>query len=155
MVGVEEIVSRLRSLRNEKNIGGMARFGITFKAEVLGVPKPVLRRMAREIGRDTELALELWETNIHEARILATMIADPEEFGEEHARKRVGDVDNWDLSDQLAMNLLWRTSYARELAEEFCRSDREYTARVEYVVIATIVRKTDNPDEELLLKFQN
>ena len=56
----------------------MARFGITSKAKVLGVPKPKLREIAKRIGKNHELAVELWESGIHEARILASIIARPE-----------------------------------------------------------------------------
>jgi len=105
MEEVEAIIRKLRALGNQRNIEGMKRYGIVSSAEILGVPKPVLRKLAKEIGVNHELALKLWETNIHEARILATLIADPAKVNEELMEKWVKDIDNWDLCDQCVMNL--------------------------------------------------
>src|SRR5438445_324054 len=63
----------LRSLGEQRNIDGMARYGIRAKV-VYGVAKPKMDELARRIGRDHELALELWDTGVHDARILAGMI---------------------------------------------------------------------------------
>ena len=72
-----EIIAHLRSLRNERNIAGMRRFGIASKKEQLGVSAAVLREIARPHRRQHGLALELWASGIHECMILATIIDDP------------------------------------------------------------------------------
>ena len=59
-----------------KDLAGMARFGINVdKAWVISIPK--LRKFAKEIGRDHELSLKVWDSGIHEAKILAAHIDDP------------------------------------------------------------------------------
>ena len=58
------IIAKLKSLRNQRNIDGMARFGIRGK-NILGVPKPRLDKIAREIRKDHVLALRLWDSDIH------------------------------------------------------------------------------------------
>ena len=73
----EQIIENLKQQANAQNVEGMARFGIR-PAQVLGISMPTLRKMAKEIGRDHALALELWDSGIHEARILASMIGEPE-----------------------------------------------------------------------------
>jgi 3-methyladenine DNA glycosylase AlkD len=70
------LLSVLRAHANPANVAGMARYGINSK-DTLGVPMPVLRKLAKEAGRSHELAAELWASGIHEARILATLIDDP------------------------------------------------------------------------------
>ncbi|MBU3925173.1 DNA alkylation repair protein [Patescibacteria group bacterium] len=74
------IISKLKSHKNPKNIAGMAQFGISAK-NTLGVNIPIIRSMAKEIGKDHNLALELWGSKIHEARILASMIDEPSLVG--------------------------------------------------------------------------
>ncbi|HQK63965.1 MAG TPA: DNA alkylation repair protein, partial [Candidatus Staskawiczbacteria bacterium] len=76
----KDIVDKIKSLRNPKNIAGMARFGIRPKAITYGIPLPVIRQMAKEIKKDHELAIELFASGIHEAKILATIIADQEKL---------------------------------------------------------------------------
>jgi len=69
-------LAELRRLGERRNVEGMARFGI-FAKNVLGVAKPKMDELARKIGRNHRLALELWETGVHDARILAGMIYEP------------------------------------------------------------------------------
>jgi 3-methyladenine DNA glycosylase AlkD len=71
-----EIIVRLEGLANPENVAGMARFGIR-PARAFGISMPVLKKMAREIGKDHALALKLWASAIHEAKVLAAMIDDP------------------------------------------------------------------------------
>ena len=79
---VEEILARLRAQSNPDNVIGMARFGIN-PQNTLGLSIPTLRAMAKEIGRDHNLAGELWASGIHEARLLAAFIDDPKQVTED------------------------------------------------------------------------
>ena len=73
----EEILARLRSLANAADRAGMARFGIR-PDKAFGIRTPVIKKLAREIGRDHRLALELWATGFREARSLAALVDEPE-----------------------------------------------------------------------------
>ena len=75
-IATERIIADLRRHSSPKNVAGMARYGISTR-NTLGVPIPVLRALARDLRPDHPLALGLWRSGIHEARILATMIEDP------------------------------------------------------------------------------
>jgi len=105
------VLKKLKSHSNPKNVEGMARFGISAK-NTLGVPVPVLRKMAKEIGKNHSLALELWDSKIHEARILAGMIEDFSLVSEKQMDSWIKDFDSWDVCDQACMNLFSRTSFA-------------------------------------------
>jgi 3-methyladenine DNA glycosylase AlkD len=69
------ILKELKSLYNLKAVEGMARYGIN-PDNTYGVSIPNLRKIAREAGKDHELAQQLWSSGIHEARILASMVDD-------------------------------------------------------------------------------
>ena len=73
---VNEVVTQLRFLANPESLPGMARYGIATD-NALGVSMPQLRQLARRTGQGHLLALDLWNTGIHEARILATLIDTP------------------------------------------------------------------------------
>ena len=75
----EEVLEWLAAHANPEFREGMVRFGIDARLAV-GVRVVDLRRLAREIGRDHALALELYRRPVHEGRILASMIADPALF---------------------------------------------------------------------------
>ena len=74
-VTTEQIVQHLYSLENKNNQAGMTRFGIN-TAQALGISVKVLRQLAKEYGKDHETALDLWETGIHEAKLLAIWMDD-------------------------------------------------------------------------------
>src|ERR1035441_6712258 len=81
------IVAILRDRANPANVEGMARYGIS-GVGALGVPVPVLRRLAKEAGRSHELAAGLWRSGIHEARIMASLV-------EEVGRVTPRQMDRW------------------------------------------------------------
>jgi 3-methyladenine DNA glycosylase AlkD len=66
----QEVLHRLESLADLEAVAGMTRFGISSDG-TLGISVPTLRKLAREIGTDHALAIELWASGVHEARILA------------------------------------------------------------------------------------
>lgn len=144
---LSEMVSKLRSLANPDDAKGMERFAIMGK-EVLGIKVPVLRDIAKETGKHHELALELWETGIHEARILATMIDRPEEVTEEQLEKWVSDLDSWDLCDHFCGNIAADTRFAEKKIHEWSGRKEEFVKRAAFVLIAEFAFR--KPDDESL-----
>ncbi|MBW1999559.1 MAG: DNA alkylation repair protein [Deltaproteobacteria bacterium] len=87
MPDAQEVLKRLEAKASSKNVEGMAKFGMTPEKR-LGVSVPEVRRLAKEVGRDHNLALELWETGVLEARIVAGMVAEPEKLTEKQMENR-------------------------------------------------------------------
>lgn len=148
VVGLTDVMAELRSHADPANVEGMARFGIRPRTEVLGGPNmPGLRRMAKRIGRHEALAEGLWASGVHEARILATLVAEPASFTREDAERWVGDLDSWDVCDQLCGNLLVRTPFAYAVATEWSRRDEEFVKRAAFALVAELaVHDRTSPD---------
>ncbi len=145
-----EIVARLRSWRDERNIAGMRRFGIVPAGEQLGIPAPRLRALARIHRRDHELALDLWRTGIHEARILATLVADPRRLTRRQMDAWVRDCDNWAVTDSLAF-VFDRTEFAEAKAHAWSHRRAEYVKRAAFSIVAGMaVHRKELPDEVFL-----
>ena len=106
-----DVLKKLKSLSNPKAVAGMARFGIN-PDNTYGVSIPNLRKMAKEIRKDHNLAQQLWSSGIHEARILAGMIDEAEIVTEKQMEGWVRDFDSWDVCDQVCMNLFEDTPFA-------------------------------------------
>lgn len=134
-MNTEETIELLREISNPVYLAGMKRFGIEDKT-ALGIPTPELRKLAKIIKKDHALALELWETNIHEARILATMIDDPKLVTAEQIDKWVGDFNSWDICDQACGNLFDKTPIAMEKALQFSSAEEEFVKRAGFVLMA-------------------
>ena len=90
---VNEVLARLEALESPRDREGMARFGIKPR-HALGISMTKLRAIAKEIGRDHDLALELWTSGIHEARLLATIIDDPSLVTKQQMQTWVEDFDS-------------------------------------------------------------
>jgi len=115
----------------------MSRYGIAID-HALGVSMPRLRELAKAIGRDHELALSLWGTGIHDARILASLVDNPASVTEEQMESWVTAFDSWDLCDQCVMNLFARTSCAERKAHEWTTRPQEFVKRAGFVIIARL-----------------
>lgn len=133
----DEIISGLEAMRNPKNIEGMARYGIN-PDRALGISIPVLRGLAKEIGKDHRLAQELWQSGYHEARILASMIDDPKDVGEAQMEEWVAEFDSWDLCDQCVSNLFAYAELAWRKAAEWAGEEREFVKRAGFVMMARL-----------------
>lgn len=125
----------------------MRRFGIADEC-ALGIPLPELRKIARLIKTDHTLALALWKTKIHEALLLASMIADPRQLTEAQADNWVHDFYSWDVCDQVCGNLLDKTAFALNKAREYSTSKREFVKRAGFVLMAEFaVHDKKGPNE--------
>ncbi len=145
----ESVIKKLKSMRNEHNIAGMARFGISSK-NTLGISIVILRKMAKEIGKDHSLALKLWDSKIHEARILASMIDNPSQVSEKQMEKWVADFDSWDVCDQVCLNLFVKTDFAVKKVFEWSTRKEEFVKRTAFSLIASItVHRKDITGKEL------
>ncbi len=143
------ILKKLKSLSNPEAVAGMARFGINPK-NTYGVSIPNLRKIAKETGKDHALAQELWSSGIHEARILAGMIAEPEKLTEAQMEKWVLDFDSWDVCDQVCSNLFDRTGFAYQKAVEWSGREEEFVKRAGFVLMACLaVHDKKAPDRNL------
>ena len=149
---LEQVIARLQEHANPQAVEGMARFGIS-SARTLGVSIPVLRRIAKDIGRDHPLALELWRSGIHEARILASMIADPHLVSLEQMEEWVRDFDSWDVCDQACGNLFEKTPYAYQKAVEWPHREQEFVRRAGFVLMAELAVHDKRAADEAFLPF--
>ncbi|MCK4964859.1 MAG: DNA alkylation repair protein, partial [Dehalococcoidia bacterium] len=112
------------------------------------------RKIARETGINHALAQELWASDIHEARILASMIDDPSMATEEQLESWVKDFDSWDVCDQCCMNFFEKTGFAYRKAVEWSESDEEFVKRAGFVLMARLAvsdKKADDKQFEALL----
>ncbi len=150
---VNNIVSELLSFRNEKNVEGMKRFKIGGETTILlGISLPQLRKMAKNISRDHDTALQLWEAeidgkNIHEARMLAAFTAEPDELTPELMDSWIMEFESWDLCDQVCSNLFDKTKFAHDKANEWSYRKREFEKRAGFVMMAALAVHDKKADD--------
>jgi 3-methyladenine DNA glycosylase AlkD len=149
-VDAEAVVARLTALGSERDRAGMARFGINVD-RALGVSVTSLRRLRRDLPTDHALAAALWETGIHEARILASMVEEPGRVTAGQMDRWARDFDSWDLCDQCCQNLFWRTSHADSRVRRWAGRRAEFVKRAAFALMASLaVKDRSGPDERFL-----
>ena len=131
----EALLDTLRGLADPAGVAGQARFGIT-GANRLGIGVTALRTIARAHRRDHALALDLWSSRVHEARILATLVDDPALVTTAQMEEWLGDFDSWDVVDAACGNLFDRTPYAFEKALEWSTREAEFQKRAGFSLMA-------------------
>lgn len=134
---LDEMLETLRQNANPDNVAGMARFGIN-PNNTLGISIPTLRKLAKQHKPDHDLAERLWGSGIHEARILASMIDDPQKVTPEQMDEWASQFDSWDVCDQVCMNLFDKTPYAYTKAVEWSESELEFIKRAGFALMASL-----------------
>ncbi|ACP25490.1 hypothetical protein NGR_c17260 [Sinorhizobium fredii NGR234] len=139
----------MRGLASAENRAGMARFGIATET-ALGISNVELRRIARSTKTDHARALELWQSGIREARILAAYTADPKALTLDEARLWAADCNSWEVVDTVA-DLFVAARFEQVLIPEFANDNREFVRRLAFAMIATCaVHLKQEPDSALL-----
>jgi len=148
----DQVIANLKQHTNAQAVDGLARFGIR-PAQALGISIPTLRKMAKEIGRNQVLAVALWVSGIHGARILASMIAEPQLVSAELMEEWANDFDAWDVCDQVCGNLFDKTPYACQKATERCQQEKEFVSRAGFVMMAELAVHDKQAQDEAFLQF--
>ncbi|KYK32247.1 MAG: DNA alkylation repair protein [Thermoplasmatales archaeon SG8-52-3] len=130
-----EVINLLKSMSKPKNVEGMARYGINPKNN-LGISIYKLRPLAKKIGKNHELSLQLWNSGIHDARLLAVFVEDPVEVTQEQMDNWVKDFDSWDICDQACTSLFDLTPHAWKKIYEWSGRSEEFVKRAAFSIIA-------------------
>lgn len=147
-----ELLAALRAHANPANVAGMARYGINPKG-TLGVTIPLIRGLAKKAGRSHELAAELWESGVHEARILAALVDEPARVTRRQMDRWARDLDSWDVCDQVCSNLFRYTPFAFPKAAEWARAKPEFVRRAGFALMAGLAVKANDASDDQFAAF--
>jgi 3-methyladenine DNA glycosylase AlkD len=149
----QEVFRLFEENKNEKATNEMKRVGI--KAEnSYGLSLWQVRDIAKLIKKDHALALELWQSGVHEGRMLATMIADIKELTDELMELWVKDFNSWDICDQCVSNYFDKATFAFEKALDWSDRPEEFIKRAGFVMMATLaVHAKKEPDDHFEIFF--
>lgn len=128
----KEALKKLEDLGTEQNRKIYRRHGIS--NEIFGVSYANLGKLAKEVKKDHRLARQLWETENHDARLLATMIAEPKRFSSDEIDEWSESLSNYIETDAFAKTV-GQSGFAREKAEEWTDSENEWRASVGWYLI--------------------
>ena len=149
---VDAVLDRLAGLADPTRLAGMARYGIA-TGHALGVTVAELRVVAREAGRDHGLAGKLWDTGVHEARILASLVDDASLVDEAQFERWAADLDSWDLCDQVCQNLFRHAAPAWDKAVEWTGRAEPLVKRAGFTLMAGLAVADKRSADERFAAF--
>jgi 3-methyladenine DNA glycosylase AlkD len=142
----------LQSLKDPEAVKGMARFGINPENN-LGISVTTLRKLAKEIGRDRELAKKLWASKIRDARFIAATIDVPEKVTEKQMERMVRDLDSWDICDHCCSDVFLSSGFAYKKAHEWSAREEEFVKRAGFSLIARLAVRDKKAQDREFEKF--
>ncbi len=145
---LDSVLRKLKQKGSARNLAGMAHFGMSVDAR-LGVSVADIRQIDKGFGHDHQLALALWKTGFAEARIMASIIDEPEKVTQKQMEQWVKGLDSWDVCDQVCMNLFEKTPWAWEKVTEWAQRDEEFVKRAAFSLLACLAwhNKTASDDQ--------
>ncbi|MFD2870893.1 DNA alkylation repair protein [Mucilaginibacter ximonensis] len=152
MDDLDEVITLLKEKADTKHRAGMTRFAIA-NEKALGVKIPEVRKIAKLVKKDHVLAQALWETDIHEARILASMVDDPKQVTPQQIDSWTKDFTTWDVCDQVCGNLFDRTPYVIEKALQFSLREEEFVKRAGFVLMAGYAVHGKKAGDDVFINF--
>lgn len=145
---LDEAMSALEAAGSEQTRKTYARHGVG--PNQFGVSFAVLKDLAKKIKVDSTLAGELWETGNHDARVLATMIADPKQESEERLDRWAADLDNKTIADTFT-RFVAKTSLARAKADAWRDHENEWIGEAGWFLVTHLAGQDEAlPDQYFL-----
>jgi 3-methyladenine DNA glycosylase AlkD len=147
---LKDVIAELRQMADPSVVIVLSRFGLPTE-KALGITAPKLRALAKKIGKDQALSLQLWRTGIPESRVLAALVGDPDAVSKRQMSQWAGKFDSWGVCDACCVVLFANTPHAMEMAFRWSRDRREFVKRAGFVLMAGMaVHQKDLRDREFI-----
>lgn len=149
----KETMDRLYALQNpEKVIFKEKKFGIVSNNS-LGIYHSELKKIARDIGKDNEIGLQLFDSGIYEARILCSKVFKPKDVSPDLMEKWVKTFENWEVCDSFSMGLFAKSDFALEKIQEWTNRKPEFEKRAGFTIMAAYCMADKLSDNVLFETF--
>lgn len=149
---VREIKQSLRQLMDGQTAQSMRDKGVDYKLN-WGASIPMLREKAEEIGKDYDLAIELWKADVRECKILATMIMPAEQILPEVVDIWMEQTPSQEIAEQAAFNLYQHLPYAPEKAYQWIASDKDMEQLCGFHILSRLFMNKQEPNERGINEF--
>lgn len=138
-MNIDQVLALLESRKDPRGIAYWERAApAALKTFGLGVTQ--LKAIGKQIGKNHQLALELWRSPYYDAKTLATIIDDPKQVGEAQVEEQIKDVDFWMLSYSYCSNLLAKTPFVQKKMEAWTVSSDHLLRRCGYLLLYHVAR---------------
>lgn len=133
-----DAIAALEALGEARIRDGLARYGIITNDPVIGVPMAGIQKVAEAFGRDHQLAEDLWQSGIYEARMLAAYVDDPKLVTAGQMDRWARDFDNWATCDTLCFKLFDQAPDAWAMVDRWAGANAEFVKRSAFALLASL-----------------
>ncbi|WP_439132101.1 DNA alkylation repair protein [Polaribacter sp.] len=149
----QEVIEELYDLEDQEKVIFKARkFGIISKNS-LGVYHKDLKELAKNIGKNSELGIQLFDSGIYEARILCSKIFHPKDLNENLMEKWVRTFENWEICDSFCMGVFAKSNLALTKILEWSTREEEFQKRAAFAIMAAYCMADKTSDNLLFQQF--
>lgn len=149
----KEIIDTLKKQSDPKNVlFKEAKFGIVSN-NALGIYHKDLKELAKRIPKNDEIAIELFESDIYEARLLCSKIFDPKNLTKNLMEKWVKTFENWEICDSFCMGLFAKSKYAIPKIIQWTKRQNEFEKRAGFTIIAAYCMSDKESPNETFEQF--
>ncbi len=142
---ITEIINDIKRLSNGELVRFLGQSNILYSI-AYGVTIPELRKIAKPHYGNHQLALELYEQDIRECKIIASMIDDPALVTGEQIDTWAQNFTNHEIVEQVCSNLFWKSEYALSRSIEWCLSGDELLQKAGFIIAAKAASITEIND---------
>lgn len=152
MVTAQDVITELKRQASDKIRIGKSHFGIQINTS-LGLSAPQLKTIARQLGKNQELANELWKSDIHEARHVAILIAEKKKITDELMERWLKDFNSWDIVDNCCGVFFIHSPHAYQKAIEWTSREKEYEKRAGFALMCFLAVHDKKANDEQFEQF--
>jgi 3-methyladenine DNA glycosylase AlkD len=148
---VESALGWLRRHSSTATLNGMARYAIP-SDKALGVAMKDIKALGKRLGRNHDLAIALWDTDVYEARMLASFVGDPALLTSAQMDRWCRQFDNWAFCDAMCFNLFDRTPHAWAKVRQWSSKHGEFEKRTAFALLWSLTVHDKQADNSLFIK---
>ncbi|RMA64863.1 DNA alkylation repair protein [Ulvibacter antarcticus] len=150
---IHKTLEKLESLSNPLKVDfKRKKFGIIANKS-LGIYHKDLKVLAKEIGNNNELALQLFDSGIYEARLLCSKIFKPKDVTEALMEKWVATFENWEICDSFSMGLFSKSPFALKKINEWSLREAEFEKRAAFATMSSYCMADKKADNKVFVAF--
>lgn len=150
---VDQVLNRIRELGDPRAVAIWERMTQLPPDRYLGAGLTKLKNLAKEIKKDHDLAVELWETRLHDAKLLSTMVEEPKKATVAQLEKQVAEIYTWDLADKYAQLVVSKHSEGQALADQWRADKTEMIRRTAMTTASELAKKNKKLADEYFATF--
>jgi Predicted DNA alkylation repair enzyme len=152
---IDLILQELQAYSDDKRKVNLVKLGIP-KESSLGVSTSDIRKIAKKYQKDDELAKALWDSKIHDMKLLSVLLLNPQKATDEKIEYYMNEIYSWDLCDHFCKNYLLKTQNYSSYIDKWVANMQTYYKRAAFTLIAAKVvkdKKINNEDLEHYLNY--